>query len=63
MEVPSTGPQSLVSCSNVDTASYISEFEERGVRPELGDVRYSTVIVWGVDQNTDIDSEEEEALT
>ena len=59
MEIPSTGPQSLLSCSNVDTASYISECEDRGGRKDMGDARYSTVIVWGVDQNTDISSEDE----
>eukprot|EP00090_Calanus_glacialis_P012302 TRINITY_DN2079_c0_g2_i5.p1 TRINITY_DN2079_c0_g2~~TRINITY_DN2079_c0_g2_i5.p1 ORF type:complete len:1033 (+),score=228.16 TRINITY_DN2079_c0_g2_i5:42-3101(+) len=59
MEIPSTGPQSLLSCSNVDTASFISECEDRGGRGDMGDARYSTVIVWGVDQNTDISSEDE----
>jgi len=53
MEIPSTGPQSLLSCNNADTASFISECEDRG------DARYSTIIAWGV-ENTDISSEEEE---
>ena len=53
MEIPSTGPQSLLSCSN---ASCVSEYEERGGRGELGDAR----IVWGVDMHTDVSSEEEE---
>ena len=26
---------------------------------DVGDAKYSTVIAWGVDQNTDISSEEE----
>ena len=54
MEIPSTGPQSLLSYNNADTASFISECEDRG------DARYSTIIAWGV-ENTDISSEEEES--
>ena len=59
MEIPSTGPQSLLSRSNADTASCVSEYEERGGRGEVGEMGDAR-IVWGVDMHTDVSSEEEE---
>ena len=55
MEIPRA--QSVLSYTNTDTESFISN-EDR-VPVVVSDVSYSTVLAWGVDQNTDISSDEE----
>ena len=57
MEIPSPRPQSVLSYTNTDTESFISN-EDR-VPVVVSDVSYSTVLAWGVEQNTDISSDEE----
>ena len=49
MEMPSTGPGSLISCVGVDTDSTSSYQHSR-------DAAYSTVIAWGVHSTSGEDS-------
>ena len=63
MEMPSSGPKSLISSNIVDTGSFISYEDRDTVSFIVGDASYSTIIAWGVDQVTDFSTSSDESVT